>query len=253
MQLHCLFANINICPYLHSIFCPALIPFSFSYSWLTHQTAVVHCPPVPTQHQPKCWEWEWQRSWHTAPLWGRNSWQGLGCIKGNSRTPNCSCQITQIWLSKSPNFLVCLQNTRPGFRSRRANNHDTQRELLFGVVSSNSDTATVTSIKDSSELALVPVQDTEKPECHCPLRLSSLPTSTAQQDPKTTGCFGKRAPVCILGNNCEQSTFLQQWWSVPECTVGAGGREKSFSWLSTSFRLPSLPSPLTPFGTGNTD
>lgn len=66
----------------------------------------------------------------------------------------------------------------------------------------------VISIKGSSELALVPVQDTEKPECRCLLRLPSLSTSTWQV-PKTTGCFWEKetAPGYVLGNDCSQHSF----------------------------------------------
>lgn len=116
MQLHRLFANINIRPYLHSILCPALIlfsftPLSFSYSLLTHQTAIVCCTLVPTRHRLKCCEWEWQKSWHKAPLWGRNFWQGLECIRATAelltaptKSPKSNCQSPQIawYISKIP-------------------------------------------------------------------------------------------------------------------------------------------------------
>jgi len=79
--------------------------------------------------------------------------------KGNSRTHNCSQKITQVYLVKIPKLIGMPPEYYYGFGSRRANNHNTQRKLLFRVVSSNADTMTATSTKDCFELTLVLLQD----------------------------------------------------------------------------------------------
>lgn len=123
---------------------------------------------------------------------GRNFWQGLECRKVIAELLTAPTKITQVHLSKSPNCLLCLQNTSPSIGSRRANNHDTQRNFLFRVIS-NADTMTATNIKDSFELWYFTGQWTKKPECHCPLRLQFLTAYLKpQQVLKITVCFGKK-------------------------------------------------------------
>lgn len=178
MQLHHLSASINICSFSASHFLSCSNPFFFHPHFFLLpfiNPAIAPCTLAPLQQQVKCWGWErhtragTQSSSLGQELLARTGMPEAELLTAPTKSPKSNCQSPQIAWYVSRTLVQVLEAEEP----------DTQRELLFRGVSSNSDTVTVTSIKDSSELPLVPVQDTEKPECHGPLRLSSLPTSTA--------------------------------------------------------------------------